>query len=776
MDILIHRDGQQYGPYTLELLQEYVSKGTLIPATDLAWYEGMGEWLPLKDVLLRLTPAAPPTPQPSGPPVIPILSVPSITGSTETKAEPNQKTFWIAFVLCLLLGFFGAHRFYLGKKSAWVMLVTFGFCGIWWLIDIILLLASQFTDKNKIPVVNPKPAVSWPIAAVWILIVFANGGDKPHKGTSTLSVNASTASDDKSQADANETTKTINSKNSSFMPYFGTYEGTTDAYSAIDKNGRVINFNGKTVDIPTVHVKLTFSKIDGGITMIWNTSSDEVRYSGVPILINNVNDRIKIKVQFTDDSNTVHGATTSDTPVYDFEFRKGGSCTMEPTLRVGEPKTELHRTDSPSGSDEADYPTNRKHGGKITQVIQLGGRILAIGTKSLILSCTKNHWVICNTPDDGDLNDVAFGHGSYVITTDRDALASRDAFHWEKVDLQLNGYGANAICYFNNHFFAYNMLGYSSQSVDGFTWKKGDQTDVYGGIKGGMVIFQNQLFAIYEGMQGKGLLVSKDGIAFSGIDMPLSEIHLPGGYDVDQDLSMLVVGNNQLVAMATYGSIFTSHDGKTWIKHQLDQYSHPDDLVCVDLVACGDTFYLEDFNNVWTRQNNDFSIVTDAPGWSNVGDVSSGLPLYGYDKGSGSLVINKTGDKWEHITEASDVLAQLANLNKKDQEASNQKAKQDIIGTWSVSESYPRALTGNITVSITFNEDGTYSRDVEGLLENAVHDDGVWKIDDKSIGVIDLSSNAGPSNLVIPNGMCSFPDEGKIRTGLAGDEIVLSKE
>jgi hypothetical protein len=58
------------------------------------------------------------------------------------------------------------------------MLVTFGFCGIWWLVDIVLLLAGQFTDNNKVPVINPKPAVTWPIAAVWVLILFANGSHK----------------------------------------------------------------------------------------------------------------------------------------------------------------------------------------------------------------------------------------------------------------------------------------------------------------------------------------------------------------------------------------------------------------------------------------------------------------------------------------------------------------------------------------------------------------------------------------------------------------------
>jgi hypothetical protein len=178
MDILIHRDGQQYGPYTLEQAQEYVINGTLIPATDLAWHEGMTEWLPLKDVLRQLVPAVPTSPQALPPPVIPPPTVPPVTGLTETKAEPNPKTFWIAFVLCLLLGLFGAHRFYLGKKSAWLMLISLGGLGLWWLVDVVLLLASQLKDNQQIPVINPKPAVTWPVAAVWLLICFASGDTK----------------------------------------------------------------------------------------------------------------------------------------------------------------------------------------------------------------------------------------------------------------------------------------------------------------------------------------------------------------------------------------------------------------------------------------------------------------------------------------------------------------------------------------------------------------------------------------------------------------------
>ena len=48
---------------------------------------------------------------------------------------------WVAFFLCLFLGYLGAHKFYEGKTGLGILyLVTFGFLGIGWLIDCIAIL------------------------------------------------------------------------------------------------------------------------------------------------------------------------------------------------------------------------------------------------------------------------------------------------------------------------------------------------------------------------------------------------------------------------------------------------------------------------------------------------------------------------------------------------------------------------------------------------------------------------------------------------------------
>ena len=68
-----------------------------------------------------------------------------ITSSASTRNEnivphnktiPMKKDVFIAYVLWLVAGIFGAHRFYLGKtKSGIAFVFTFGFFGIGWLID-----------------------------------------------------------------------------------------------------------------------------------------------------------------------------------------------------------------------------------------------------------------------------------------------------------------------------------------------------------------------------------------------------------------------------------------------------------------------------------------------------------------------------------------------------------------------------------------------------------------------------------------------------------------
>lgn len=69
--------------------------------------------------------------------------------------QAAPKDWLVALILALFFGVFGVHRFYTGKVGTGIlMLVTAGGCGIWWLIDVIMIAAGTFTDKQHQPLVR----------------------------------------------------------------------------------------------------------------------------------------------------------------------------------------------------------------------------------------------------------------------------------------------------------------------------------------------------------------------------------------------------------------------------------------------------------------------------------------------------------------------------------------------------------------------------------------------------------------------------------------------
>jgi hypothetical protein len=99
MTYQVSRNGQMYGPYTLEDLQRYVATGNILP-TDMAKSEDMPDWLPVAEILATVG-ATPP----GGPAAIPTpaYAAPSTYSQPSGIAYPDPPN--LNWGLELLLGF-----------------------------------------------------------------------------------------------------------------------------------------------------------------------------------------------------------------------------------------------------------------------------------------------------------------------------------------------------------------------------------------------------------------------------------------------------------------------------------------------------------------------------------------------------------------------------------------------------------------------------------------------------------------------------------------------
>jgi RNA polymerase subunit RPABC4/transcription elongation factor Spt4 len=70
-------------------------------------------------------------------------------------SQEESKDWLVTLLLSVFVGSFGIDRFYTGYIGLGILkLLTGGACGIWWLVDIILIATGKYKDSEGRPLVK----------------------------------------------------------------------------------------------------------------------------------------------------------------------------------------------------------------------------------------------------------------------------------------------------------------------------------------------------------------------------------------------------------------------------------------------------------------------------------------------------------------------------------------------------------------------------------------------------------------------------------------------
>lgn len=148
-------EGEDYGPVPRDELDGWYAEGRITIDCQLL-REGTEQWQWAGDVYAELNAAEPQAPADPTPVVGAKAQQKSRAKRPQQTAEapadegpPSSRSRMVAGLLGIFLGPLGTHRFYLGY---WVlglaMLATGGGCGIWSLIDAVLVLIGKVPDVD----------------------------------------------------------------------------------------------------------------------------------------------------------------------------------------------------------------------------------------------------------------------------------------------------------------------------------------------------------------------------------------------------------------------------------------------------------------------------------------------------------------------------------------------------------------------------------------------------------------------------------------------------
>jgi len=200
-------------------------------------------------------PPVPPAPEPSLPGAGTPAALPQQFGGPAAPAPalPGSKSFLTTWLLSLLLGWTGADRFYLGKTGTGLLkLVTIGGLGVWWLIDLIIVLTGSTRDSRGLPLEGYQQhrKIAWIVTGSLVALSLiinainaANGASSPNSaGAPAVSENAS--------ADDHDTETKPEPVVEEPAPVVPSVIGATvrDARSALEQVGLVLDAGGASDD------------------------------------------------------------------------------------------------------------------------------------------------------------------------------------------------------------------------------------------------------------------------------------------------------------------------------------------------------------------------------------------------------------------------------------------------------------------------------------------------------------------------------------------------